>query len=303
MKLWFEYMRNCLVILFLLLGLKIQAQELNCLVTINADQIQSSNTQVYNTLQTAISEYLNNTKWTNKNYKPQEKVQCAIIFNILEQPSLNEFRGNVQVQVSRPVFNSTYQSPIFNFKDDDLTFSYTEFQPLIFNENSFDSNLVSILTFYAYTILGIDADTFALNGGQEYHQKAENVVNQAQQGGFSGWNRIDGNTTRYQLNDNILSPAFQGYRTALYEYHLKGLDAMSDNKKDAKNSISNAVLQMRQVYNRRANAFLLRVFMDTKSDEIVDIFSDGPNTNNASLKETLLLIYPSYSPKWEKIKI
>ena len=230
-------------------------------------------------------------------------MQCAIIFNILEQPSLNEFRGNVQVQVSRPVFNSTYQSPIFNFKDDDLTFSYTEFQPLIFNENSFDSNLVSILTFYAYTILGIDADTFALNGGQEYHQKAENVVNQAQQGGFSGWNRIDGNTTRYQLNDNILSPAFQGYRTALYEYHLKGLDAMSDNKKDAKNSISNAVLQMRQVYNRRANAFLLRVFMDTKSDEIVDIFSDGPNTNNASLKETLLLIYPSYSPKWEKIKI
>lgn len=296
-------MRDFLFVLVVLCTGHISAQELNCLVTINADQIQSSNTQVYTTLQTAISEYFNNTKWTNKNYKPQEKIQCALIFNILEQPSLNEFRGNVQVQVTRPVFNSTYQSPIFNFKDDDLTFSYTEFQPLIFNENSFDSNLVSILTFYAYTILGIDADTFALNGGQEFHQKAENVVNQAQQGGFSGWNRIDGNNTRFQLNDNILSPAFQGYRTALYEYHLKGLDMMADNKKEAKNFIANAVMQMRQVYNRRANAFLLRVFMDTKSDEIVDIFSDGPNTNNSALKESLLRIYPSYSTKWEKIKI
>ena len=296
-------MRKIILSLSFFLALQTGAQELNCLVTINADQIQNSNTQIYTTLQTAISEYLNNTKWTNKNYKPQEKIQCALIFNILEQPSLNEFRGNVQVQVSRPVFNSTYQSPIFNFKDDDLTFSYTEFQPLIFNENSFDSNLVSILTFYAYTILAVDADTFALNGGQEYHQKAENVVNQAQQGGFSGWNRVDGNTTRFQLNDNILSPAFQGYRTALYEYHLKGLDIMSKNKKEAKSVISAAILQMQQVYNRRANAFLLRVFMDTKSDEIVDIFSDGPSTKNAKLKEALLRIYPSFSTKWEKIKI
>ena len=296
-------MRNFIVLIVFLIGSKLNAQELNCQVTINADQIQSSNTQVYTTLQNAISEYLNNTKWTNNNYKPQEKVQCALIFNILDQPSLNEFRGSLQVQVSRPVFNTSYQTPIFNFKDNDLVFSYTEFQPLIFNENSFDSNLVSILTFYAYTILGIDADTFALNGGQEFHQKAENVVNQAQQGGFSGWNRVDGNTTRFQLNDNILSPAFQGFRTALYNYHLKGLDIMADDKKEAKRVISEAVLEMRQVFNRRPNAFLLRVFMDTKSDEIVDVFSDGPATNNAELKEVLLRIYPSFSTKWEKIKI
>lgn len=290
----------CLVFLFF--AVQVSAQELNCTVTINADQIQSSNTQVYTTLQSAISEYFNNTKWTNKNYKPQEKIQCALIFNILEQPSLNEFRGSLQIQASRPVFNSTYQTPIFNFKDDDLVFSYTEFQPLIFNENSFDSNLVSILTFFAYTILGIDGDTFALNGGQEYHQKAENVVNQAQQGGFSGWNRIDGNTTRFQLNDNILSPAFQAYRTAMYEYHLKGLDLMADDKKEAKLAISKAVMNMQQVFNRRVNAYILRVFMDTKSDEIVDIFSDGPSTNNSALKTALLRIYPSFNTKWERIK-
>lgn len=295
-------MRRLLYIVLIFISTQLSAQELNCTVTINADQIQSSNTQVYNTLQNAISEYLNTTKWTDKNYKPQEKIQCAIIFNILEQPSLNEFRGNLQIQASRPVFNSTYQTPTLVFKDDDLVFSYTEFQPLIFNENSFDSNLVSILTFYAYTLLGLDADTFELNGGQEYHQKAENVVNQAQQGGFSGWNRIDGNTTRFQLNDNILSPAFQGYRTALYEYHLLGLDTMSDDKRAAKLAISKAVMNMQQVFNRRVNAFLLRVFMDTKSDEIVDIFSDGPNTNNSALKTALLRIYPSFNSKWEQIK-
>jgi hypothetical protein len=190
-----------------------------------------------------------------------------------------------------------------NFKDDNLSFTYNEFQQLIYNENSFESNLVSILTFYAYTMLGIDADTFALNGGQEYHKSAEKVVNVAQQGGFSGWNRIDGNNTRYQLNENILAPIYQDFRNVLYEYHLKGLDTMSSNKKEAKNSLTKSILKMQNIYNRRANAFLLRVFMDTKSDEIVDIFLGGPRTNNANLKETLLKIYPSYTTKWEKIKI
>jgi len=296
-------MRNFLYIFIYILTLQVSAQELNCTVTINADQLQNSNNQVFSTLETAVSEYLNNTKWTNKNYKVQEKIKCAITLNILEQPSSNQFSGNIQIQVSRPIFNSTYQSPILNFKDDNLSFTYNEFQQLIYNENSFESNLVSILTFYAYTILGVDADTFALNGGQEYHKSAEKVMNVAQQGGFSGWNRIDGNNTRYQLNENILAPIYQDFRSVLYEYHLNGLDTMSSNKKEAKNSLTKSILKMQNIYNRRANAFLLRVFMDTKSDEIVDIFSGGPRTNNANLKETLLRIYPSYTTKWEKIKI
>ena len=296
-------MRKLISIFFIFIIIQAFSQELNCNVLINADQIQSSNTQIFESLRSAVSEYLNNTKWTNKNYKGQERINCSIILNILEQPSSNQFKGNIQVQVSRPVFNSTYTSSTFSFKDDNLSFTYNEFQPLIYNENSFDSNLVSILTFYAYTILGIDADTFALKGGQEYHKNAENVVNQAQQGGFKGWNRIDGNTTRYQLNENILSPAFEAYRVALYQYHIKGLDEMYKDKKKAKNTIVNAVMEMQKVYNRRVNAFLLRVFMDTKSDEILDIFSDGPRVNTVNLKETLLKIYPSYNSKWDKIKI
>ncbi len=296
-------MRKLILIWCCFITMQVASQELNCTVTVNASQIQNSNSQVYKTLEGAINEYLNNTKWTNKNYKPQEKIKCAIIFNILEQPSSNQFRGNIQVQVSRPVFNSTYQTPIFNFQDDNLSFTYTEFQPLNFNENSFDSNLLSILTFYAYTILGVDGDTFGLNGGQEFHIKAEKVVNLAQQGGSKGWNRKDGNGTRYQVNENLLSPVFKEYRIAMYEYHINGLDKMSTNKKESKKVISDAVMKMQNLYNRRINASLLRLFMDTKSDEIVDIFSGGPRTNNGKLKETLLKIYPSYGTKWDKIKI
>ena len=296
-------MHKFLFIVVLCSMLNLTAQEINCLVIVNSDQIQNSNTQVYSTLQNSISEYVNNTKWTTNNYKPQEKINCAITLNITEQPSSNEFKGSISIQASRPVYNSTYQTPIFNFKDDQLTFTYNEYESLIFNESSFDSNLVSILTFYVYTILGIDADTFSLLGGEKFHKQAENVVNQAQQGGYSGWNRIDGNNTRYQLNENILSPVYKDYRDVLYTYHIKGLDMMSEDAKNAKKNMAETLLKLRNIYNRRANAFLLRVFMDTKSDEIVDIFSDGPRTNIGSLKETLLKIYPTFNTKWEKIKI
>lgn len=296
-------MRKILYLIIFFAAIQVKSQELNCLVIINSDQIQNVNSQLTENLQTAISEYINNRKWTNKEYKPQERINCAITLNLIEQTSSTEFKGSIEILASRPVYNSTYQSPIFIYKDNDMSFSFNEFQNLIYNENSFESNLVSILTFYVYTILGIDADTFALNGGEVYHKKAEQVVNLAQQGGFSGWNRIDGNNTRYQLNENLLSQTFKDFRVIMYEYHLNGLDLMSDDKKEAKKNISEAVLKLKNIYNTRPNAFLLRVFMDTKSDEILDIFSDGPRINAVKLKETLLKIYPTYSDKWEEIKI
>lgn len=297
-------MRRIAFVIVLFSIFQLQSQELNCVVIVNADQIQNTNSQVYNTLQNSILEFLNNTKWTTNNYKPQEKINCAITINILEQPSSNDFKGNMIIQASRPVYNSTYQSSILNFKDDNVSFIYNEYQPLIYNENSFESNLVSLLAFYAYTIIGMDADTFAFKGGEQYHKRAENVVNQAQQGGYSGWNRIDGNNTRYQFNENLLSPVYDDFREIMYEYHLKGLDTMSENKKDGKQAVASSLMKLQNIYLRRANAYLLRIFMDTKSDEIVDIFSDGPRIDNsAKLKEMLLKIYPTYNEKWEKIKI
>ena len=297
-------MRKILFLLAFAFVFQLKAQELNCLVVVNADQIQNTNSQIYTTLKAAITEFMNKTKWTNKTFKQQEKIECAITLIITEQPSADTFKGNIQVQASRPVFNSTYKTPTLNFNDKNLAFDYTEFRPLIRNENSFESNLVSILTFYAYTILGADGDTFSQNGGGEYYKKAENIVHLAQQSGYSGWNRIDGDKTRYQFNENVLSSAYQDYRDIMYAYHREGLDKMSADKKEAKNSIAKSLQKLQNIYSRRANAYLLRVFMDTKSDEISEVFSDGPRVNSAvSLKEMLLKIYPTFNQKWDKIKI
>ncbi|MCK0132463.1 DUF4835 family protein [Flavobacteriaceae bacterium F08102] len=295
-------MRNLLLIVVVLCGVNLRAQELNVQVVINAEQVQNSNQQVFLNLQQSISDFLNNTKWTSTNYKPQEKINCTFTLNILESPSTNEYKGSIQVQASRPVYNSSYQTSLLNYKDDQLSFTYTEFETLRFNETSFESNLVSILTFYVYTILGLDGDSFALKGGEVYHKKAENVVNLAQQGGYAGWNRIDGNATRYQLNENLLSPSFEDFRTLFYEYHLKGLDLMATDIRESKKQIAKALNRLQNVYNRRANAYLLRVFIDAKGDELVEIFSDGPRINeDVKLKEMLLKMYPTFREKWDKI--
>lgn len=293
------------IIAFLLfIGLtNIKAQELNCVVNINTDEIGVSNKQVFVTMQSAIFEYMNNTKWTSSVYKNHEKIDCSITIFIREAPSTNQFKGNLQLQISRPVFNSTYSTSILSYNDSNISFNYEEFQPLVYNENSFDSNLVSLLTFYAYTILGYEADTFGYKGGENFFKLAENVVNQAQQGGGIGWNRVDGNYTRYQLNENILSPVYDQYRRTVYEYHIKGLDKMVDNKMEAKEAISNSIINLENLFNDRPNTYLIRVFMDTKSDEIVDIFSDGPKIDTFKLREVLSKIFPALDPKWKEIKI
>jgi hypothetical protein len=282
---------------------KSNAQELNCVVNLNTDEIGVSNKQVFVTLQNAIFEYMNNTKWTSSIYQNHEKINCSLTIFIREVPSANQYKGNLQLQVSRPVYNSSYSTSILNFNDNDVSFHYEEFEPLIYNENSFDSNLVSLLTFYAYTVLGYQADTFGYKGGENFFTQAENVVNQAQQGGGVGWNRIDGNYTRYQLNENLLSPVYDQYRRTVYEYHIMGLDRMVDNKREAKESISKSIIDLENLFNDRPNTFLIRVFMDTKSDEIVDIFSDGPRIDTFKLREVLSKIFPSFDPKWKEIKI
>jgi len=279
----------------------LKAQELSCTVTVNSDKIRGSNKTIFKTLQNSITEYLNTTRWTNREVKPYEKIQCAISIFILEQPQSDQFKGNIQVQVNRPVYKTNYKTTLFNFKDDDISFSYKEFEPFFYNENSFDSNLVSILTFYAYTILGIDADTFSPKGGDIFYKQAENVVNQAQQSGYIGWSKIDGNGTRYELNENLLSPVYEDYRKAMYQYHREGLDIMSTNALIAKKAIANAIIRLKRIYDSRPNAFLLRVFTDAKADEIVSVFSGGPSFDVTELKNVLMTISPSNNSKWKKL--
>lgn len=285
------------------MGVSLSSQELNCVVFINHAEIGVSNKKIFDTMQNDIFEYMNNTKWTNSAYKNYERIDCSITINILEALSTNSFRGSIQLKVSRPVFNATYKTSILNFNDNNVSFTYEEFQPLVYNENNFESNLVSILTFYAYTILGYQADTFGFKGGEEFFKQAESVVNVAQQGGGVGWNRIDGNYTRYQLNENLLSPVYEQYRKTMYEYHILGLDRMVDNTRDAKEVMSKSISDLQNLYNDRPNTFLIRVFFDTKGDEIVDVFADGPRIDTSRLREVLGRIYPAFDEKWKEIKI
>ncbi len=290
------------ILLFLFISFQISAQELDCNVEVNADKIPGSNKQIFVTMQNAIKEFVNQTRWTNQNFKPQEKINCSITITILEQTGTNDFKGSIQVQATRPVYNTNYLTPIFNMKDRNFAFSYTEYEPLEYNENSFQSNLISVLSFYVYTVLGLDADTFALNGGTPYFKKAENVVNQAQQSEYKGWNLKDGNNTRFKLIDDLLAPQFTGFRNAFYTYHLKGLDTMEDDKKKAKDIISNVIKSLIKVNNVRRNSFIMRVFMDAKAEELVNIYKGGPNVDVASVRENLIKLSPINLPKWNKIK-
>ena len=296
-------MHRILYIVILLNFGGLNSQELNCIVTINHAEIGISNKKIFDTMQNQIFEFMNNTKWTNVTYQNFEKIDCSMTINILEVEGANSFKGTLQLKVSRPVYNSTYATSILNFNDSDISFNYQEFQPMVYNENSFESNLLSLLTFYAYTILGYQADTFGYKGGEDFFKLAENVVNVAQQGGGIGWNRIDGNFTRYMLNENLLSPVYEQYRRTMYEYHLLGLDRMVDNSREAKEVMSKSISDLQNLYNERPNTFLIRVFMDTKSDEIVDVFADGPRVDTSRLKEVLSNIYPSFDEKWKEIKI
>ncbi len=289
------------ILIVILFSIQINAQELNCTVTVNADKIPASNKQKFTTLQNDLTAFINQKHWTNFNYKDQEKIHCNLSI-IITKESGDNFDASIQIQSSRPVYDATYLTPVFNFKDKDFNFQYTEYQPLLFNKDTYESNLISVVTFYVYTVIGLDADTFSLYGGTPYFNKAQNILVQAQQSGYKGWNQNDGTRTRFTLIDNILSPTYKLFRNALYQYHLKGLDILSTNKKTGKKNIADAIQKLKNIYNSRPNAFLLRIFMDAKADEIVNIFSDGPYFDTSTLKEDLLKISPLNAAKWNEIK-
>jgi len=295
------------VIFLLFLGIisvfTINAQELNALVTVNSDKISGSNKQVFTTLQTSLTEFINQKKWTNNNFKPQERINCAFTIIINKQPSSSRFEASIQIQAVRPVYGASYTTPILNINDLDFNFKYNEFQPFNYNETIFESNLISIIVFYANVILGVDADTFKLNGGTTYYQKAKDVVLLAQQSGGSGWTEEVGKQNRYTLIDNLTSAELTGFKNILYTYYRLGMDEFSKDKNKAKSTIESAILQLEPLYNKVIGNQIIRFFFDAKADEIANIFSDGPRTNNTSkMKSLLQRISTTNNDKWQKIK-
>ena len=276
------------------------SQELACNVTVDARQTGNENLQIFRSLQTQLTDFINNTTWTGRKIRNNERIDCNMFINISSYDN-DVFQATLQIQSSRPIYNSSYNSPVYNFNDKNFTFRYQEFQNLRFNADVFESNLVSVLAFHIYMILGIDADTFDMNSGDVFYRQAQKILDYSQQNGFKGWAANDGLQSRYYLIDNILSPTYKEYRVVLHDYHFKGLDFMNTDIKQAKNNIAKSLMMLEQMNRRRPNSFILRVFFDTKSNEIQDIFSDGPSVPVTNLISALSKIAPNHSDKWRKI--
>ena len=293
--------RPLLLVSFLFIAFFSHAQELNCTVSINADQTGEPNLQVFRTLETQIMEFVNTTNWTNQEYKNQERIDCNMSI-IISEFNADIFKATIQIQASRPIYQSTYDSPIYNYNDRQFDFTYSEFQPLNFNVNSFDTNLISVIAFHAYTIIGLDAASYELNSGGKYFDIAKQIVSTASSGGSLGWKSSDGAQSKFRYNDALISQVYKEYHTAMYQYHRQGLDLMSKSPKEAKENIVSAIAILKKINDRRPNSFLLRTFFDAKGDEIQSIFSDGPSVNIASLVNDLNRMAPSMRTNWAKIK-
>lgn len=294
-------MRNLFLLLTFLFSTVTFSQELNCTVNVIAEQTGNENNAVFKTLGNQLTEFVNNTKWTRKSFGQQERINCSMVINVKSYNN-DLFSASLQVSSSRPIFNSTYSSPVYNYNDKDFNFQYLEFQNLVFNKNQFESNLISVLSFHVYMILGMDADSFELNGGDEYFKQAQTIAGYSQQLSGQGWKLEDGLQSRFSLINNIMSPSFKDLRTAMYKYHIDGLDIMSESAKEGKSKIIAVLEDLQKVHNVRPNSFLMRVFFDAKADEIMDILSGGPSVNITKATDILNRIAPMHSQKWRNIK-
>tara|TARA_Y100000385_G_scaffold70031_1_gene70296 strand:- start:1144 stop:2034 length:891 start_codon:yes stop_codon:yes gene_type:complete len=295
-------MHNKFLFIVFLFSLCLNSQELNCNVIVNAQQTGNENVQVFKTLEKQLNEFVNNTRWSSKIFETQERIECSMVINIQNYQS-DAFQASIQIQSARPVYDSFYSSTVYNFNDKDFNFNYLEYQNLNFNTTQFESNLVSVIAFHVHMILGMDADTYELNGGSSYYKQARDIVNYSQQSGFKGWEPpIGGAQTRSALINNILSPTFKDFHLVLFNYHFTGLDVMAKDVKKGKIALVNSLMKLENLNKSRPNSFLLRVFFDAKVDEITDVFSDGPSVNMAKLASMLTKVAPMHSSKWKNIK-
>ena len=297
-------LRSLFISLFIGFGIAGYGQELNATVQVLSPSIQSTNKQVFTTLEKSIRQFLNTRKWTGETYGVEEKIECSFIINITSWDGNSSFDGTLQIQYSRPIYKSNFDSPVFMHKDNDFTFEYLEFDRLDFSENATISNLTSILAYYVYIIIGMDHDTYALNGGDPYYNIAQKIVGNNQSASFPGWASFQGsNKNRYWLLDNLQSPAFAGIRQCYYQYHRQGLDLMFDpaQQKLAKQNIKASLLGLKVVNQKRPSSFLMQLFFDAKSQEIIDIFSGGNPIPTADLKAMLIDIDGNNASRYEKI--
>jgi hypothetical protein len=296
------YMRKSAILILMMVPLGIFAQELNSTVTINSTQITTSDRGIFRDMKTAIEQFLNSRKWTTESYKPHEKIACNMLITITKMPSIGSFSATVQIQAARPVYNTNYSSLIFNFADRDWEFEYIESLPLEYNDNTYTSNLTSMLALYAYLILGVDADTFSELGGTPYFQRALTVVNNAQQSNRPGWQSIGGsNRSRYWIVENYNNPQMVDLRKSAYSYHRLGLDTFDQDPDKSRKIILDGLKDVKKVRDINPNAILVVSFLDAKGKELANIFSSGNIQLRREAYDIVTSIDPSNTSTYEKM--
>jgi len=287
--------------LILISSFNVNSQEILCNVRVNSSQVQISDRKIFQSMQTAIYEFINNTKWTNANISSEERIECSILINISNKISNDEYEGSMQIQSTRPIYGTSYKSTLFNFMDNNIRFKFLEYQSLEFSETSHLSNLTSIIAFYVNIILGLDFATFSEEGGNEYFNTAQKIVNNAQNARESGWKAFESDKNRYWIAHDLLDNRYNKYHMCLYRYHRIGLDKLAEEPEDARYEITESIESLRSIYRENPSSLLLKLFFDAKADEITKIYSESFPNEKARIIKTLTEIDPSNSTKYQTI--
>lgn len=289
------------LLIFALLAASGAAQELNCRVEVNSDKITGTNKSVFTTLQEAITSYMNDTKFTAAQYSPIEKIECTLFFTIKEYDG-DKMTGDIQVQATRPAYNASYTTNLINFRDSKVEFTYSEGEPLTFNETNMESQLTAILNFYAYLIIAIDTDSFAPRGGEAAWDRVKTIVQQAQSSGESGWRAFDDNKNRAAVLGAYTDPSTQQLRDMVYKYHREGIDQMSVSPDKGRAAITESLETLKNIYNVAPMSVGLSMFRDSKLDELVNVYTKGSQEERDRVVEILSSLYPTDQDRIQKIK-
>ena len=296
-----KILRHITLLLALVLASNLSAQELNCKVEINSDQVEGTNKQTFTTLEEAINEYMNTNIFTNNQFAANEKIDCRLFFTIKEYTD-GKVSGDLQIQSSRPVYNSTYTTTLINFKDTKIDFNYQENEPLVFAADRMESQLTAILNFYAYLILALDYDSFSPHGGDPYFDRLKVIVQQAQSSGEAGWKAFEDTKNRSAVLAAFTDQSTQSLRDLLYDYHRRGLDEMSVSPDKGRANITEAMSVISNVYSANPMSVGLSMFKDAKFDELVNIYSKANSDERTKVYNILQDVYPTEQDRLEKIK-
>lgn len=276
-------------------------QELRCNISVSSQKIQGTNRELFTNMQRDMNEFLNNTRWSGNVFSYDERIECSVQITLNEQVGGDVFKGTLQLRVSRPVYNSSYNAVLLNLRDDDVEFAYREFEPLQYNESGQNSNLVNLLAFYANIVLGFDYDSFSSMGGNDFFYRAENIVAQCQNAREAGWKSFENRHNRYWLINNLQDRSYSPVRECLYRYHRLGLDAMSDNLNDGRMEVLSALELLQKAHRTKPNSYILQVFFDAKSDEIVNIFKPAFSDERKRVYNMISEINPANNSKYNTL--